>query len=153
MYDIDLERERKRLDSAITFFHVNRARRIIRRALLQAKKGKDTFFIYYFTAQHFIIHEHYSWALIFLKKALNIRPKDGCTYNDIALCFAERANIKRRYLGLIERKFRERIIKLASRYQVTADQERRLELKRKIAEQNMRILECKKIWELYAPPG
>lgn len=90
MYHIDLELERKRLDREITFFHVKRARRIIKRALLQARREKDIFFIQYFTAQHFIIHERYSSALIFLKKALSVRPKDGCTYNDIALCFAER---------------------------------------------------------------
>jgi len=93
--------------------------------------------------------DKYGYAI----KMILERVKDLAILHSCISSGEGRSNIKRRYLGLVEREFRERVIKLASRYQVTADQERRLELKRKIAEQNMRILECKKIWEHYAPPG
>lgn len=89
MYDLNLEQERIRLDREITFFHLKKAQHIINRSLRQARRNRDVFFIDYFTAQNYIIREQFSHALRFLRRALTVRPDDGCTYNDIALCYAE----------------------------------------------------------------
>ena len=62
-----------------------------------------------------------------------------------------RFNTYQRYEELVDRKFRERMMTLVSRYKWTEDAERKQWMKRRIAELNRRILECKKIWERYAP--
>ena len=62
-----------------------------------------------------------------------------------------RANIQRRYENLVDNEFRSQLLFLVGRYQTTFDEERRLELRRKIAKLNRRILECQEIWERYAP--
>jgi hypothetical protein len=56
-----------------------------------------------------------------------------------------------RYQGLIELEFRDRLLGLVRRYQETSDEEKRFGLKQKIAEINRRILDCRRIWERYAP--
>ena len=89
MQKIDLEKERRKLDREITFFHFRRAKRIILRALKEARKDSQWFYIYYFTAQNYILSEKFRWAIKYLNKALHLRPSDGCTYNDKALCVAE----------------------------------------------------------------
>jgi tetratricopeptide (TPR) repeat protein len=76
---IDLEKERWKLDRQITFFHFRRAARRINKCLRYAKKTRNIFFLYYFTAQ----------SLILKKDLLRLRPGDGCTYNDKAICLAE----------------------------------------------------------------
>ena len=95
MPQIDLEKKRKQLDREITFFHVKRARSLIRDALKTARAQKDSFFILYFNAQKCILSEHYFCALHLLDKALAIRPDDGCSYNDKALCWAEMGDYTR----------------------------------------------------------
>jgi hypothetical protein len=62
-----------------------------------------------------------------------------------------RANILRRYENLVENEFREGLLSLVDRYKRTFDEERRFELRRKIARLSRHILECKKIWEKYSP--
>jgi len=89
MHPLDLEQERIRLDREITFFHFKKAQRIVDRALRQARQQKESFFSNYFTGQYYIVREQYDHALRFFFRALSLRPKDGCTYNDIALCYAE----------------------------------------------------------------
>lgn len=89
MPPIDLEKERKKLDREITFFHFKRAYHIRRRALRAAQKKRDRFFILYFKAQKHIIAQAPARALPLLDEALGLRPHDGCTYNDKALCLAE----------------------------------------------------------------
>ena len=89
MHSLDLEQERIRLDREITFFHFKKAQGIIDRALRQARRQQKPFFANYFTGQYYIIKEQYSHALKFFRRALSLRPNDGCTYNDIALCYAE----------------------------------------------------------------
>ena len=59
--------------------------------------------------------------------------------------------ISRRYENLVDNEFRSHLLFLVDRYQRTFDEERRLELRRKIAKLNRRILECQRIWEQYAP--
>jgi hypothetical protein len=62
-----------------------------------------------------------------------------------------RLNTQRRYEAFLEAKFRSRLAHLIERCQMTADPDRKLELKLKIAELTRRIVEAKRIWERYAP--
>ena len=62
-----------------------------------------------------------------------------------------RLAIYRRYEALVDREFRHRLLTLADRYKVEADEERRYWMKQKIAELSRRILESKRIWAQYAP--
>ena len=56
-----------------------------------------------------------------------------------------------RYKTLVDHEFRNKALFLIGKYRITNDSEKRLELKDKISELNKRILQCKKIWEQYAP--
>ncbi len=89
MPHVDLEKERRRLDREITFFHYKRAEHIRRRALAAAEKEQNRFFILYFKAQQHILAREHHKALPLLEEALTLRRGDGCTYNDKALCLAE----------------------------------------------------------------
>ena len=62
-----------------------------------------------------------------------------------------RLNTLKRYENLVESEFRATSAALAYWYKKAFDSDRRFELKRKIAKLNRRILECKMIWERYAP--
>jgi len=64
-----------------------------------------------------------------------------------------RANIQRRYENLVENEFRDPLLRLTERYQRAVGEEDRYLIKKKIAEHNRRILECKTIWEKYSPWG
>jgi hypothetical protein len=63
-----------------------------------------------------------------------------------------RLEIFQRYEALIYREFRDDLLILASRYKKTNDDVKRRWLKQKIAKINLRILECRSIWERFAPP-
>jgi hypothetical protein len=56
-----------------------------------------------------------------------------------------------RYKTLVDNEFRNKALFLIGKYRITNDSEERLELREKIGELNKRILQCKKIWEQYAP--
>ena len=62
-----------------------------------------------------------------------------------------RVNTHRRYEHLVEQEFRNRLMALIDQYRWTDDEDRRFSLKGKIGEVSRRILECKKIWEQFAP--
>lgn len=87
--EIDLEKERKLLDREITFFHFRRAAKKINKCLRFATATNNEFFIYYFKSQKCILEEDFKEAIKYFNRALKIKPKDGCTYNDKALCLAE----------------------------------------------------------------
>ena len=90
----------------------------------------------------------YAYAM----KKIMERVKDLAVLHS-AISFKEgRMNILRRYEGFVDSQFRDRLVFLAERFKKEIDEERRLEIRRKIAELNRRILECKRIWERYAPP-
>ncbi|MBL7205353.1 MAG: hypothetical protein ISS63_13665 [Desulfobacteraceae bacterium] len=63
-----------------------------------------------------------------------------------------RLNTQKRYEDLVDSEFRARLMTLAERYRKAWTEQRRFELKRKIAAINRTILDCKKTWERYAPP-
>jgi hypothetical protein len=56
-----------------------------------------------------------------------------------------------RYKILVNNEFRNKALFLAAKYKNTNYSEERSELKEKISEFNRMILQCKKIWEQYAP--
>jgi len=62
-----------------------------------------------------------------------------------------RLNTLKRYENLVDSEFRVLSAALAYRYKKALDRDRGFELKWKIAKLNRRILECKMIWERYAP--
>ena len=86
---IDLDKERKTLDREITFFHFKKAASRITRCIRRAKETNNKFFLNYFLAQKFILKEDFNKAIEYFNRALKIRPNDGCTYNDKAICLAE----------------------------------------------------------------
>lgn len=89
MPKVDLEKQRKKLDREITFFHFKKAQRLITKCIKISEKYNDNFFFYYFTAQAYILKDKFDKAMIFLDKALEVKGNDGCTYNDKGLCLAE----------------------------------------------------------------
>lgn len=89
MQKIDLEKERKNLDRDITFFHFKKAKNKIEKCIEEASFANDIFFLSYFTAQKFIIRREFEKAIRYLNICIKLRPHDGCSYNDKAICFAE----------------------------------------------------------------
>ena len=65
---------------------------------------------------------------------------------------ADRLKTQSRYERFVYRKFGEDVLLLAKRYKSAKDEEKRRWLKQKIGKLNCRILECRKIWERFAPP-
>ena len=63
-----------------------------------------------------------------------------------------RLDTQRRYEALVYREFRDELLIFARRYKSAEDAGKRRWLKQKIGKLNRRILECKKIWERFAPP-
>ena len=61
-----------------------------------------------------------------------------------------RANTQRRYENLVENEFRGRLMYWVEQYKRVAEEERRSQVRRKIAELNRRIMQCQKVWEEYA---
>lgn len=86
---IDFEKERDRLDRQITFFHFEKAKGKINKCLKVAKIKNDYFYLFYFTAQKFIIEENFEKALKYFELCLKHRPDDGYSYNEKAICLAE----------------------------------------------------------------
>jgi len=56
-----------------------------------------------------------------------------------------------RYKTLVDKEFRNKALFLIGKHRITNNSEERLALREKIGELNKRILQCKKIWEQYAP--
>lgn len=68
-----------------------------------------------------------------------------CTYPE------QRRDVCRKYEAFVNCRFRNRILSLIKQYQKADHVDRPHLLKQKIAKLNRRILECKRIWERYAP--
>jgi hypothetical protein len=62
-----------------------------------------------------------------------------------------RENVRKRFEIILDNEFRSQLLDLVERYRTTYYEERRVELRYKIARINRHIMECKKIWEQYAP--
>jgi hypothetical protein len=62
-----------------------------------------------------------------------------------------RKNIQGRFDALVNREFRDQLLSMVDRYKRVFDEERRFELRRKIARLSRYILECQRIWERFSP--
>jgi hypothetical protein len=62
-----------------------------------------------------------------------------------------RQNILRRFNSLVEFEFRERLLGCVDRFHTARTDDQKENLKKKIGELNRRIIECRKIWERFAP--
>jgi hypothetical protein len=88
----------------------------------------------------------YSYAM----QKIMERVKDIAILHSSISCPEGRQEEYEKYKRLVDFEFRNRLKALVSRHRY-ADMEDRFELKRRIAELSRRILECRKIWEHYAP--
>lgn len=85
-----------------------------------------------------------------IKKIME-RVQDLAILHSVISSQEGRQTTHRRYEGIVEIEFRDRLMTLVTRYQAAKDEQIKLALKQKIAELNRRILEAKKIWEQFAP--
>ena len=86
---IDLSQLRRKLDDAITYADLDRARQLAQEGLKGAQAQELLGEIMYFKAQAAIIDEHYAKAINFLNRAIEFNANDGAAYNDRALCTIE----------------------------------------------------------------
>lgn len=63
-----------------------------------------------------------------------------------------RRDIHRRFQAFVNSEFRDELLSLVKRFRWTHDEEKRQWMKSRIGELNRRIIDCKKIWERFAPP-
>ena len=90
----------------------------------------------------------YAYAM----KKIMERVKDLAIMNSSINSEEGRKDTYRRYEALVDREFRSRLLGFIDRYRKAINEEKRYWMKQKIAEFNRRIMECRKIWERYAPP-
>jgi tetratricopeptide (TPR) repeat protein len=88
---------RIKLDEAITYGSLRRARLLAGKFLKEAKKGKLPGEISYFKGQVEILKGNFVTAIEHFDAAIRHNPKDGAAYNDRALCMVE--------LGIIDEAF------------------------------------------------
>jgi hypothetical protein len=79
------------------------------------------------------------------------RVKDLAIMHSVLNSEEGRANTFNKYQSLLEKEFRGQLVRLAQRFERETDELSKSELRQKIAKLNRQILECKKIWEQYAP--
>jgi len=91
--------------------------------------------------------DKYAYAM---KKIMG-RVKDLAILHSVINDEEGRENILERFNALVELEFRERLFRYVEQYKASQSDERKSSLKQKIGEMNRRILECKKIWEQFAP--
>ena len=63
-----------------------------------------------------------------------------------------RKRTQRRYKNLVEDEFRNKALGLISRYKMVSDEQIKDRIRVKVAKLNRRIMQCKRVWEQYAPP-
>jgi len=85
----ELLKIRVKLDEAITYRSINAARRLARQGLKLAQYEELMGEIEYFKGQLEILNENYTEAIAHFKRAIKYNPKDGASYNDLALCMVE----------------------------------------------------------------
>jgi len=79
------------------------------------------------------------------------RVKDMAILYSCSSSPEDKAKVEQRYLLLVDLEFRERLLETCKRCRETQDVQRKMALKRRIGELNGRIMDCKRIWERYAP--
>lgn len=91
--------------------------------------------------------DKYGYAM----KQIMERVKDLAILHSCISDGAGRQEIYQRYLGLVDYQFRDQLNRLAIRHRLEPDPDKRWRIKRRIMSLSRRILECKKVWEHYAP--
>ena len=86
-----------------------------------------------------------------MKKIME-RVKDLAIMHSCISSPEDRQDVYQKYEALVNSEFRKQLLPLTKQYRWWQDEERRYQLKQRIAKLNRRILECKIIWERYAPP-
>jgi hypothetical protein len=89
----------------------------------------------------------YAYAM----KQIMERVKDLAIMHSCISSPEDRQDVYRRHEMLVDREFREQLISLTRQYRWWRDENNRQQLKQKIAKLNRRIIECRIIWERYAP--
>ena len=89
----------------------------------------------------------YAYAM---KKVME-RVKDLAIMHSCCTYIEDQTAVSRKYQAYIERKFRSRLLNTIKQYRQTQGEKRRHDLKQRIKTLNRRILECRRIWERYAP--
>jgi len=122
-------------------------------------QNKDDFFITGFVSSEdsaFNTHDfqkqlrpfnRYAYAM----KKIMERVKDLAILHSVINSLEGRIETYQRYETFVEHEFRHRLLMLVNRFKFTTNPEQRSLLKQKIGQINRRIIECKRIWEQYAP--
>ena len=84
-------------------------------------------------------------------KQIMERVKDLAVMHSCISSLEDRQDVYQKYEALVNSEFRGQLVALTKQYQWWQDEEKRYQLKQRIAKLNRRILECKIIWERYAP--
>ncbi len=90
----------------------------------------------------------YAYAM----KKIMEHVKDLAILHSSCTHLENRQGVYRKYEAVVDNEFRDRLLSLVQQYKRARYEERRYFLKQEIAKLNQRILECKRIWERYAPP-
>ena len=93
--------------------------------------------------------DRYGYAM----KKIMERVKELAIIHSSVSSIDSRDHTYQRYETLVEVEFRYRMLELVEQYRNTYRPERRYIIKQKIGELNRRILECRRVWERYAPPS
>ena len=88
----------------------------------------------------------YAWRI---KKILE-KIKDLAIYYSSTSQPEGKARIQKRYEIVVDNEYRNLLRYWVEQYKTAADEERRNQIRRRIAELNRRILQCQKVWEDYA---
>jgi len=125
--------------------------------MIPKQDPENDFFIHDFQESAFNTHDFQRKLEPFNKYAYRIK-KVMEKVMDLAIMHSAisskegRQNTLKTYEALVENEFRDRLLTLAGRHKWAKDEAKRSWLKKEIAKLNRRILECKKVWESYAPP-
>ena len=85
-------------------------------------------------------------------KKIMERVKDLAIMHSSISSAEGRENTRKRFEDLVQNEFGDKLLGLVRQYRQARCVQRRFELKKKVAVINRKILECKEIWERYAPP-
>jgi len=91
--------------------------------------------------------DKYGYAM---KKIMG-RVKDLSILHSVISHEEGRENTLERFKSLVELEFRERLLRYVERYKAAKTDDQKMSLKQKIGEVNRRIIECKRLWEQFAP--
>jgi hypothetical protein len=90
----------------------------------------------------------YAYAI----KKIMEHVKDLAIMHSSSTHLESRQSVLQKYETFVDSKFRDRLLNLVQQYRRARFEDRRYFLKQEIAKLNRKILECKEIWERYAPP-